>query len=80
MDQLLQEEFFGAFQPEEVKLLADVFDAAWRAVEASGARVEGDEERLRDILAREIVRRARQGERDPASLRDAALAHLAFRT
>ena len=68
--------FAGVFQPEEVKLLVEAYDDAWRTIQASGALLDGRAEAVREILARHIIQEAMHGERDPAQLRDAGLARL----
>lgn len=62
-----------ALDPETNIILGKAFDAAWDALHVSD-KARADE--VRDALARRIIAMAQRGERDVASLRDDALAHL----
>jgi hypothetical protein len=66
------------FFPEDVRILAAAFDAAWASVEAGGARFgeKRHKERARTILAKAIIRVAGTGERDRRNLTVAALLEL----
>jgi hypothetical protein len=68
----------GVFSPEDVTLLADAFDDAWRRVQASKAPCAAEEYALaaRTILAKHIIDAAKAGERDPRWLADRALLYL----
>lgn len=62
-----------ALDPETNVILGKAFDAAWDVLHVSD-KTRADE--LRNALARRIIAMAQRGERDVASLRDDALAHL----
>ncbi len=63
------------FKAEEVRVLTAAFDQAWQLMERSGARFEtdGHAEDVREVLAKHIIEAAKQGERDPKRLIEAAL-------
>jgi hypothetical protein len=69
----------GAFDADEVRILVEAFEQAWKAVEESGAPFasDGDASATRKLLALRIIEIAQLGERDPARLRDDALLFLA---
>jgi hypothetical protein len=69
----------GAFDADEVAVLVDAFEQAWKRVEESGSIRAGDghAEATRELLALRIIDIAQLGERDPNRLRDDALAYLA---
>jgi len=69
----------GAFDDNEVRILVDAFDQAWKAVQDSGAPFasEGHMSATRERLALRIIEIAQLGERDPNRLRDDALLYLA---
>jgi len=69
----------GVFSPEDVTLLADAFEDAWRRVQASKAPYAAEEYALagRTILAKHIINAANAGERDPRWLADSAILYLA---
>jgi hypothetical protein len=69
----------GAFEDNEVPILVDAFDQAWKAVQDSGApsASEGQVSATRERLALRIIEIAQLGERDPNRLRDDALLYLA---
>jgi hypothetical protein len=69
----------GAFDADEVKILTDAFDRAWKAVEESGGCFTSDSCRnaARELLALRIIEIAQLGERDPNRLREDALLYLA---
>ena len=71
---------YGSFDTRAFEVLAFAFEDAWRSLEPGGVRlyVEGDEDLIREILARRIVDAAQQGERDPRRLRAKALHHIAI--
>jgi hypothetical protein len=68
----------GAFDENEVRILAAAFDQAWKAVEDSGAHFALPEHAIttRELLALRIIEMAQLGERDPNRLRDDALLYL----
>ena len=53
----------GAFDPQTITVLVEALDDAWAAIQASGARLESDED-ARNAVAKIIVNLALQGERD----------------
>jgi hypothetical protein len=66
------------FSPDAVGTLTAAFDGAWQSITASGARPSDQQSDLtRELLAKYIIERARQGELDQRRLRDGALLHLA---
>jgi hypothetical protein len=65
----------GAFRPDEISILEDALEDAWRRVEAPWAS-EGYSTAGRTILALHIINMARDGERDPRWLADSALLYL----
>jgi hypothetical protein len=69
----------GAFADNEVRILVDAFDQAWKAVQDSGAPFasEAQVSATRERLALRIIEIAQLGERDPNRLRDDALLYLA---
>jgi hypothetical protein len=69
----------GAFDDNEVRILVEAFDQAWKAVLDSGAPFasEGQKNATRELLALRIIEIAQLGERDPKRLRDDALSYLA---
>ena len=69
----------GTFDPETVQIMTGAFDRAWSSLQASGApfSVADYAETARDILARHIVKAARNGERDQQQLCQGALLQLA---
>jgi hypothetical protein len=69
----------GAFDDNEVPILVEAFDQAWKAVQDSGVSVPSGahSEATRERLALRIIEIAQLGERDPKRLRDEALAFLA---
>ena len=68
-----------AFDDNEVPILMDAFDQAWKAVQDSGAPFasEGQASATREQLALRIIEVAQVGERDPNRLRNDALLYLA---
>jgi len=76
---LVKHTLAGAFDDNEVRILVDAFDQAWKAVEESGAPFasEGQVSATRERLALRIIEIAQLGERDPNRLRDDALLYLA---
>ena len=69
----------GAFDDNEVRILVEAFEQAWKAVEDSGAPF-GSEDHVsatRERLALRIIEIAQLGERDLNRLRDDALLYLA---
>ena len=69
----------SAFDDNQVRILVDAFDQAWKAVQDSGAPFasEGHMSATRERLALRIIEIAQLGERDPNRLRDDALLYLA---
>ncbi len=69
----------GAFDSEQIGLMSKALDRAWKAVQASKASYAlGDEaEQARAALAKHIIEAAKQGERDPRRLSEAARISLA---
>ena len=67
------------FDPETTAVLASAFDLAWDTVKNSGSPLAADDQAVltRELLAKRIIDKAQQGERDPKRLVDDALAHLA---
>lgn len=66
-------QYQSSFSPETLKLLQDVFEAAWaEAAGLLGDRI--DEQAARDLIARRIAEAARDhGEQDPTRLKAYAL-------
>jgi hypothetical protein len=69
----------GAFDPETLQVMTDAFDRAWTSLLASGApfSVAEHAETAREILAKHIIKAARNGERDQHQLCQGALLQLA---
>ena len=69
----------GAFDCDEVRILAQAFDRAWKAVCDSGTPFAstGHAEATRGLLALRIIEMAQLGERDPDRLRADAVLFLA---
>jgi hypothetical protein len=69
----------GAFDEKEIRVLVEALDQAWAHLRNSGSALveDGHAEATRELLALRIIEIAQLGERDPARLRDNALAHLA---
>ena len=76
---LVKHALAGAFDSDEVKVLTDAFDQAWKAVEDTGVCFASEvyKNATRELLALRIIETAQLGERDPNRLRDDALLHLA---
>jgi hypothetical protein len=66
----------ASFGPETIKILVDAFEDACAGMRASGMPVSQDEQAEREILARQIIRSASEGERDRRRLSENALRHL----
>ena len=66
---LAKDALAGGFDDNEVQVLVEAFDEAWKRVQEDGGSPVGDGhgEATRELL----------GERDPSRLRDDALAYLA---
>ena len=77
MKNYLENSYAGVFEPDDVKLLTSAFSAAWKTVRASGVYLDGSAEKVREVLAKQIVKEAMSGERELHQLRDGALAQLA---
>jgi len=69
----------GSFDDNEVQVLVEAFDKAWKRVQEEGGSLVGDghAEATRELLALRITEIAQLGELDPSRLRDDALAYLA---
>jgi hypothetical protein len=65
------------FEPEEIIVLVGAFDKAWQLLLKSGAKLDGQAEAAREILAKRIIEVAKQGELNQRRLSEDALAHLA---
>ena len=67
-----------AFAPEAISILSGALDGAWAIACADSVRfkVDGNADAIRDILAKQIVAMALQGERDPQRLITGALDRL----
>ena len=76
---LVKHALTGAFDSDEVTVLTDAFDQAWKAVEESGVCFASNtyKNATREILALRIIEIAQLGERDPNRLRDDAFLYLA---
>ena len=66
------------FRPDEISILEDALEDAWRRVEESKApwASDGYSTAGRTILTQHIIKMARDGERDPRWLADSALLYL----
>ena len=66
------------FRPDEISILEDALEDAWRRVEESQAPWASEYYSTagRTIHARHIIKMARDGERDPRWLADSALLYL----
>jgi hypothetical protein len=66
------------FRPDEISILEDALEDAWRRVESSNAPWASEEYSTagRTILARHIIMMANGGERDAKWLADSALLYL----
>ena len=62
-------------EPDTTPILTAAFDQAWAKLKASGEPI-ADETATRSRLAKRIVERAKEGERDVAHLVEDAIAHL----
>lgn len=60
------------FDPEAITIMADAYDRAWKALHD-----RGQPEVVREVIARRIIKAAKEGERDPDRL--CAFALDAFR-
>jgi hypothetical protein len=69
----------AAFRPDDLQLMSDAFDDAWKTYRASDGVNEGNREDKRAVLARRVVDLACAGRFDKFSLRDAALGSLGVR-
>jgi hypothetical protein len=69
----------GAFDPETTNLLGAAFEGAWQALRVAGSPLadETHAASTREILAKTIIARAQQGERDSQRLVEGALTSLA---
>jgi hypothetical protein len=66
------------FHPDEISILEDALDDAWRRIECSKAPWASDDYAAvgRTILARYIIAMAKSGERDTKWLADSAVLYL----
>ena len=66
------------FRPEEISILEDALDDAWRRIESSKAPWASDDYSAvgRTILAKYIITMAKRGERDAKWLGDSAVLYL----
>ena len=69
------------FRPDEISILEDAFEDAWRRLENSKAPWASEDysTAARTILARHIIEMAQGGERDPKWLADSALLYISQR-
>jgi len=69
------------FRQDEISILEDAFEDAWRRLENSKAPWASEDysTAARTILARYIIEMAQSGERDPKWLADSALLYLSQR-
>ena len=76
---LAKDALAGGFDDNEVQVLVEAFDEAWKRVQEDGGSPVGDghAEATRELLALRIIEIAQLGERDSSRLRDDALAYLA---
>jgi hypothetical protein len=67
-----------AFDPDTIQILCRALDVAWQTIDTNRAafKIDGNAERAREVLAKQIVDLAKRGERDPRSLIEGALARL----
>ena len=67
------------FRPDEISILEDAFEDAWRRLENSKAPWASEDysTAAHTILARHIIEMAQGGERDPKWLADSALLYIA---
>jgi hypothetical protein len=74
INQLASEEF----RPDEIGILEDAFEDAWRRIELSKSRWASEDYSAagRTILAKYIITMAKGGERDPRWLADSAFLYL----
>jgi hypothetical protein len=75
---LAKHAFAGVFDAEEVQILAQALDQAWKTVSGSGAAFASPEHAAatREVLALRIIEMAQLGERDPRHLCTDALLYL----
>jgi hypothetical protein len=68
----------GVFRPDEISVLEDAFEDAWRRIEQSKAPWASEDYSTagRTILAKYIITMAKGGERDPRWLADSAILYL----
>jgi hypothetical protein len=59
----------GAFEPAAIAAMSEAFDAACKELNDTG-----QPQIVLEVIAERIIAAARQGERDPVRLREAALA------
>ena len=69
------------FRPNEISILEDAFEDAWRRLEHSEAPWASEDysTAARTILARHIIQMPQGGERNPRWLADSALLYLSQR-
>jgi len=68
----------GVFEPDEVKILTGAFDDAWARLKAGKAPFAAEEyaATARTILAKRIIKLAKEGERDRSKLATDGLLYL----
>jgi hypothetical protein len=66
------------FEPKTLDVMIRALDEAWERAEANGALLGDRAGAARTVLAKHIVERARQGERDRRRLVGGALVRLAL--
>ena len=69
----------GTFDPETTSVLVTAFETAWETVKRSGSHLASAEREpmTRELLAKQIIRAAQAGERDPKKLINDGLTYLA---
>lgn len=69
-----------AFDPEVTSLLASAFESAWERIQMSGSPLgaDGQAPATRELLAKRIIERAQEGERDRQRLVEDAVAYIAI--
>ena len=66
-----------AFDAETTRVLGSAFDAAWERVEATNIKPTKEQvASIRELLAKFIIAKAEQGEKDPKRLTETALFRL----
>jgi hypothetical protein len=73
MDSLLANR---AFDAETTRFLGSAFDAAWERIEETNIQPAEGQVAMRELLAKFIIAKAEQGEKDPRRLIETALRRL----